>query len=437
MTEQSILLARGRDTTQGAQWFFASLFVLVAICSYLHVPLVSGGRLLVPSFPVVALGPILYLAARPAVTRTDELFLPKVIFLLVLSIVLSPGYLYVSEKILGLIQCVMAIVVAVLTVRLMQRLRVDLLERSLLIVWIGVIVGCLLEVVGLTTEASDSFREWAYASQYTLYDSDSRDMNLVGWPRPKLFSVEPSHVTKLFVASLNAWLLVRLTWRKVVFASGATLAMILIMGSPMLFVSAAITSTIVLWDRETSARKKAGMILGALLIGMCFVYFYGDSTYSRVVDRLESVGQSSLAGRLERAGSEEQRMVFPYITLAETWLRWPAFGVGVGGKEVVIENSSLRVARPESALGNNALAEIGIYLGVVGSLWFFSLLRREAKETNIRRIGMFFTILALFSQLMGGMVSFQYWGFIALLWGALSVADGSGSSFRPGIASES
>jgi hypothetical protein len=41
----------------------------------------------------------------------------------------------------------------------------------------------------------------------------------------------------------------------------------------------------------------------------------------------------------------------------------------------------------------------------------------------VRRFGLMLVIAALFSQLMGGLVGLQYWGFIALLWGALAVAD--------------
>lgn len=116
-------------------------------------------------------------------------------------------------------------------------------------------------------------------------------------------------------------------------------------------------------------------------------------------------------------------MIYPYLTLADTWLRWPLFGVGVAGKEVVIEHTNFRLARPESALGNNAMAEIGIYFGIVGSAWLIYLLLTQARQTGVSRPGLMLVMAMLFSQLMGGVVSFQYWGFIALFWGTLAVAD--------------
>jgi len=73
--------------------------------------------------------------------------------------------------------------------------------------------------------------------------------------------------------------------------------------------------------------------------------------------------------------------------------------------------------------GNNALADIGIFLGIVGGAVFIHLVLTQARHTGVRRVGLLVVILLLFSQLMGGIDTFRYWGFIALLWGALAVAD--------------
>jgi hypothetical protein len=404
------------------QWFRAALLVVIALCTYLHVPLVSGGRLLVPSFPTVALVPLLYLTVRSNISKGDEFFLPKIALVLLLSIAFSPGYKYVDEKFLGLIQAVMAIGVAVLIVRLMQQIRPELLERALLVLWCLIVGGSVLEVFGVIQEISDSFRAWAYGEIYTLYDYDLRDINMVGQPRPKLFSVEPSHVTKVFIASINSWLLVRVGLHKVVVVAGATVAMFVIMGSPMLLLSAAITIAIVAWSRRTSLRAKIVMTLAALILGAVFTTLIAPTAVSTVVTRLEDISEPS-APHERRANSEQQRIVYPYITLSETWMNWPIFGVGIAGKEVVAEHTRLPVDRPEVALGNNAMAELGIFLGLFGGVWFVYVFLRQGRETGVCRLGLMLILVALFSQLMGGIVSFQYWGFIALLWGALSVAD--------------
>jgi hypothetical protein len=356
--------------------------------------------MIVPSFPTVALAPLLILTVWQNISKADEVFLPKIGFVLLLSIAFSPGYEYVGEKFLGLIQCV----------------------RALLLIWCLVIVGSILEVLDVIRDVSDSFREWAFrGSPFTIYDADYRDISLVGWPRPKLFSVEPSHVTKFFIVAVNSWLLVRVTWIKSAVVAGATLLMLIIMGSPMIIISAGITIAILLYDRQTSRRVRAWMVLTSLLAAVLFGIYYGESNYSKIAGRLTTINLSAPKSN-QSIGSEEARIIAPYATLANTWLRWPLFGVGISGKEVLIESED--ASRDNyTVLGNNALAEIGIYLGVIGGTWFIYLFLVQAHQTGVRRLGLLVVIGALFSQLMGGVESFRYWGFISILWGALAVAD--------------
>jgi hypothetical protein len=420
--------------TPNRQGLRAAFLVLIAVCTYLHVPLMSGARVLVPSFPTVVLAPLLFLVVWRSLSRSDVIFLPKVIFVLLLSIALSPGYAFVGQKFFGLVQVAMAIALAGMIVRLMGQLRPALLERTLLLLWCLVLAGCVLEVLGVIRGVSDAFRAWAYGGAYTLYEGAARDLNMVGWMRPKLFSVEPSHVTKLFIASINAWLLVRVTPGKVAVVAAATLGMLTIMGSPMLLISAVITIAILIWNRRTSIRAKVMMIFSAAIVGVLFATFFGGSTtYSNVTSRVASVGEATRTSR-GMASSEQRRMVYPYITLADIWQRSPLFGVGIGGKDVVTDYTSVRVNRAEDALGNNVLAELGIYLGLLGSAWFIWLLLAQARQTGVDRAGLMIVLIILFSQLMGGAETFRYWGFIALLWGALAVADAQATIRRADLA---
>lgn len=405
------------------QWYRALLLVAVALCAYLSIPLLSGESVLVPSFPTVALSPLLLLAAWSNISAADIVFVAKASFVLLLSIALSPGYEYLIDKFFALVQCAMALGIAVLLVRLMQQLNRRVLDRTLLFLWLLIIVGSILELMGVIRDVSDTFREWAYDAAYHVYDGQYRDINMVGWLRPKFFSVEPSHVTKFFIATINSWLLIRVTWFRVAAVAAGTLAMLVIMGSPMLLVSAIITLAIVTWDHRASIQAKLTMVLGTLLVAVIFGALSGGTQYSAIVARL-SRAEESLTAQTRTPNSEAQRMVYPYISLADTWKRWPLFGAGIGGKEVVAENTRLTLLRrPQAALGNNAMAELGIYLGLVGGAWFVYLLLQQARHTGVRRIGLIAAIVVLFSQLMGGMETFRYWGFIALLWGAVAVAD--------------
>jgi hypothetical protein len=409
------------------QSYRAILLVTLALTTYLYIPLASGGRLLVPSFPTVALMPLLYLTVRRNISKTDEFFLPKIAFVLILSIAFSPGYIYVTEKFLSLAQLVLALAVTVMTVRLMQQLRREVVERALLVLWCLLLLGSVLEVTGLIREFSDTFREWAYEGIFTLYERDARDINFVGWARPKLFATEPSAVSKMFIVSINSWLLIRVTGKKAAIVAGATGVMFLIMGSPMFVVSVAITLAILIWDQRASFRTRVATVFGALIVSVLFLVFFGGSALSTVSERLDRIGTTTSSGEIQHR-SENIRAVIPWINLVNTWSRWPLFGAGIGGKEVVVEYSPFRDRGSlNTAIGSNAAAQVGIYLGLLGGAWFVWLLLMQALHTGMRRLGLMLVLVFLFSTLMGGIESFRYWGHIALLWGALAVADASGN----------
>ena len=408
------------------QSYRATLLVVLALTTYLYIPLVSGGRLLVPSFPTVALIPLLFLTVRRNLSKTDELFLPKIAFVLILSIALSPGYIYVTEKFFSFAQLILALAVTVMTVRLMQQLRREVLERALLVLWCVLVVGSVLEVAGLIREISDAFREWAYGGTFTLYDGDARDISFVGWVRPKLFATEPSAVSKMFIVTINSWLLVKVTGRKAVVVAGATGFMFLILGSPMFVVSVAITLSILVWNRRASIRTRVATVLAALIVSVLFLVFFGGSALSTVTERLDRIGATTSTGQLEHR-SENIRTLIPWINLVNTWSRWPLFGVGVGGKEVLVEYSPFSDHSLNTAMGSNAAAQLGNYLGLLGGAWFVWLLLMQASQTGARRLDLLLVIVFLFSMLMGGIVTFRYWGHIALLWGALAVADTNGN----------
>ena len=360
------------------------------------------------------------------------MFGANVTFLLFLSIAFSPGYVYVSQKFLGLIQFLLALGVGLLIVRLMRHMPRRVLERTLLVLWTLILTASVLEILGITVEASNAFRDWAYGGYYSLIDPDLRDINLVGWVRPKVFSSEPSHVTKFFIATVNAWLILRVSWQKTAVVASATLAMLVIMGSPMLLASAAITLAILLWNHRANLGTRVRMILTILLIAGLFGSLYGMSTYSNVVSRVTDVG-ASMEAPGTRATSEQRRIVYPYLILADAWSRWPLFGVGIGGTEIIARYSSVAVDSERSPLGNNSMAELWIYLGALGGAWFTYLVLREARETGVKRLVLMVTIVVLFSQLMSGVATFRYWGFIALFWGALATADTKDDDCRMSI----
>mgnify|MGYP001815153625 FL=1 len=219
----------------------------------------------------------------------------------------------------------------------------------------------------------------------------------------------------MFIVLVNSWLLVRVTGMKGAIVAVATGAMFVIMGSPMLVVSFTITLIILVWNRQASVRSRVATVLATLVASALFLTFFGETAVSNLDSRIERIGSVQADGQLERR-SENLRAVVPWVTLVNTWSRWPIFGVGFGGKEVVPEE-----------MGTNAAAEVGTYLGLLGGAWFIWLLVRQASHTGVRSLTVMLASVFLFSMLMGGLDSFRYWGHIALLWGALAVAGSNGS----------
>jgi hypothetical protein len=171
------------------------------------------------------------------------------------------------------------------------------------------------------------------------------------------------------------------------------------------------------------------MVLATLVVSLSFVAFFGETALSTLETRVERIGMTEQAtGELE-IRSENVRAVIPWVALVNTWSQWPVFGVGVGGKEMVVVESGMSeaAANYQRAIGANAVAQVGIYLGLLGGACFIWLLVREASDTGARRLGLMLAIVFLFSMLMGGLDSFRYWGHIALLWGALAIADSHGN----------
>jgi hypothetical protein len=201
----------------------------------------------------------------------------------------------------------------------------------------------------------------------------------------------------------------------------------------MLVVSIAITLTILVWNRQASVRSRVATVLATMVASVLFLTFFGETAVSTLDSRFERIGSVQADGQLEHR-SENLRAVVPWVTLINTWSRWPIFGVGFGGKEVVLEESGMATTNYRFAMGSNAAAEVGTYLGLLGGAWFIWLLMRQASHTGVRSLTVLLAAAFLFSLLMGGLDSFRYWGHIALLWGALAVAD-SWDHDKVGVAS--
>jgi hypothetical protein len=80
--------------------------------------------------------------------RYELVLLGQVLFLLLLTALLSPGFEYIDQKLLGLLQTAFSLIGGVLLVKLLGDLPRRWVSRMLLALWIILILGAFLESQG-------------------------------------------------------------------------------------------------------------------------------------------------------------------------------------------------------------------------------------------------------------------------------------------------
>jgi hypothetical protein len=375
--------------------------------------------LFVPSFfTLLVLVPVLGVMYHKRIYKYEAAFIVQVLCVLLLTAVLSPGFDYVDQKVLGVAQTLGSVLSGVLLLKLLDDLPRRSVAKILLVLSLVLLAGAALEVAGLLREASDAFREAVYKggdgqSGYFVYDLDERDAGITGFSRPKLFTSEPSLLAIGFFAFVNSWLLLSYNVRNLVVTGIASLLMLALTGSLVILISLAVSFVIMLYRRSSvvSILIAFGLICGAGLA----LLFVEPEVAANVSERVsDSFGYFSTI----YPSSENIRLVFPFITLVEVLGGSPLFGVGISGKEVIGRYSSLPVD-PELALGTNAFATLFIYMGVVGSILFVVAFVTYWRRARVGQIVLLAVLILALCQTMGGFETPRFWGYVFLFAGAV------------------
>ena len=407
----------GRKMPKSRQLLLAALLVLFLISVYLEIPLYLTSTLFIPSFPtLVFLVPVLTALYYRRIYKYEALFVGQVFFVLLLSALLSPGFEHLGQKLLGLFQTLVSISSGILLLKLINDLPRRLIARILFALSALLVVGASLEVVGLLRGVSDAFREVVYGGEsgYFVYDSEERDAGITGFARPKLFVSEPSLLAVGFFAFVNSWLLLDYSSKNLFLACMGTLLMLGLTGSPALALSLAVTLIVMLRHRgEFFVKLSVPVLLGFAVFALTIL---NPVVISELVLRLGDLSGYSVLNPT----SEQIRLVFPFITLVDVVKASPLFGVGISGKEVIDSFSSLPIA-PDLALGTNALATILTYLGILGSLLFIKVFRDYLLRIRIREMALLVVFILALSQMMSGVESPRFWGYVFLFIGLIKL----------------
>jgi hypothetical protein len=409
-----------------------ALLVAFLVAIYVDVPLYVSQSFFIPSvFVLLVLMPILAAMYHRRIYKYEAAFVGGAAVVLALSALLSPGIGSVDQKLLGLMQTVVSICSGILLLKLLNDLRGRRVEQVLLMLSVALVVGALLEVVGVLNTASDSFRELAFRQSgfVGFYDADERDIGITGFPRPKLFTAEPSFLAVGFLAFANSWLVLAYSRKNLILACLGTLLMFVLVGSPVIVLSLATSLTVALLNepRLSSLAVTAALLcIGGLGLASVQPEVFA-SFFERVVESYENVGTL-------KPTSENRRIIFPFLTVVDVILNSPFFGVGISGKEVIERYSTLPLD-PDIALGNNVLAMFLMYLGLLGALLFGKITLDYWRRAGIGRIVLLLALILALSQTIGGFESPKFWGYVFLFTGVVkkaSVPEGRWLEAAPG-----
>jgi len=324
-------------------------------------------------------------------------------------VIFTPGLNIFTEKIKGLLQILFSSSFFIIVINLTQRKGIDRINIIVKYSLFLVLTLAFLEIIGIIRPLSDAFRNLVFSNDI-LYANDRRDIQLIGHIRPKIFTSEPSHAAKIFLALAVSYSLLQ---KKKFYLKTLSIHIVgmYIFGSPIVLASLFLS----IYLKEFHELKFSTRILKYFVLLFLFflaLIIWGDILFPGIYDRFS---KAIISGG---DGSVQQRIIFPYFTAYEVWKAGLPFGVGISGKEIVHNYSTLIQGGIEmlKALGNNAIAHSAIYFGIIGTPLFFILIgkfiRKFGHINNLSLIIIFF----ICGNIMGGLETPRFWVLVGIIF---------------------
>jgi hypothetical protein len=409
-----------------------ALVVLFLLGIYTGVNLNLAKGLPIPSAPSGLAGILLLIRHAGRVREQDVLVLLGVLLLYLANTLVAPNDTYLLERIKGFIQLSYSLIIGYgIFITLVHADRRQI-GRLLFILCLILFVGCMLE------RMSDSFRALSDAVRHRLYDafmvyqSDTRDIDLYGGVRPKLFTSEPSAVTIGYTIFAFGWLMIS-PWRdwraKLAVYFGLLGLGYIAMRGPTLTLGIVLIVPYLMILEPWRARTPRRQILPARLVGM-FVLGIGLAVFAYFA-------MSYLfAARFEEVSSESDpsffyRVIGPPLVAWDVLLHHPLTGSGLTGEEF-ISGEVMRVYYGSSMFApewhydkasnvlTNYLWHHWIYLGPVWGLVIGVALTFWLRTLGVVNLAACWVTWVILGQASGAYVSPKTW-FILLLPAAASI----------------
>lgn len=268
-----------------------------------------------------------------------------------------------------------------------------------------------LELYTPLKDLSDSFRNWAYGNTSYLYDSDKRDIALVGNIRPKVFAPEPSTHTILLSCLLlcykflRAYKLTAIDFVIIILCVAVYFATI----SPSLFLAISIYILLsVNWFKDLLLKMIPVMLIFIILVLIGGIEL---DVYSRFYS----------FGDINEVSSVNVRVLYPILTMLDVIQQYPLFGIGVGNKEELISissfyafNSNQDLINENILLGSFALARMIIYFGLLGTLIFLLIIFNTVLTINFKQFFRFCIVCFVLVFSLGTFEGMYFWFLLAI-----------------------
>jgi hypothetical protein len=343
-------------------------------------------------------------------TQVLKYYCSLLLFLVTISFLALDSF---KDNFLSLGQLLLGIFLFIFTVRYFsKKMTVSSIYLLYVFFLLFLVTGCLLEIYfGLST-VSDSFRHYLFSDTNFLYSSDLRDIEKTGFIRAKLFTSEPSHVLKMYIALSLGVLPFLNTSLKLFFWFLSALIFQYLFNSLSILVVVVVV-TLFHYFGKYSRLKNSYLYFFIIVMSLATMLV-------SFIDVSDDLGVD-----LFSVSSENIRVVYPLLTLSDVLMDNPILGVGIGDKEKIFEISQITpyitnelLIEKGVAIGNNAFLRLFMYLGILGGGGFIFMFRKLLKAVvfnsskNLNFI--IFSILVFLTQ-VGSIVSIQTWFYITLI----------------------
>jgi hypothetical protein len=400
--------------------FFTVPFLFVwFFLLYTEIPLSLGGSKFIPSVGFFILMPFVLPTIFAHIKLHHLLFIVVTTLLAIITLAVKFDARLISSSIIKILQLIYSLCIFVTTYLLLVNLPFVVVKQAIGGFLLFIIIGTILERLDITASLSQAFRTLYSDTLYGAEIDSQREINVAGFVRPYVFTSEPSFVgLGFFVFSSAYFFLVRniITDLLILFS---IFLMLVLLGSPTVAFGLLLLLPSLLLKTNLSPKKLTALI-GTLIVvlGIFFSVGAAGNVFTTIAERITEE-------LFDEASSIYVRVIVPYgITLPQVFSEYPLWGVGFGNYGYInllfgypfdyLEQDSVFIQ------GANGFVTLIVYFGIIGTSFLFSLLVAFTRYNKIKYPVLCILYIVIMSQILGGISTPRYWGFIAVFFAAVT-----------------